>query len=159
MHDDGIMDQRGSIAIDGLPVRGFGSRYLRLMQPYQRSTDVKILQVKLKILDIFDPGPIDGIFGSLTDRAVRTFQQYYRLTVDGIVGPNTFWTLGESTGPYLGGAPRLGSRILHSGMQGGDVWILQNRLNIAGEIGTGVASGVFDAVTTSAVKEFQSAMT
>lgn len=143
-------------AVDALPIIDFGSRYLRLTQPQQRGTDVKILQFKLKVTDIFSPGAIDGIFGPLTDRAVRAFQSYYGLAVDGIVGPDTFWTLGESTGPYLGGAPRLGSRVLHQGMRGGDVWILQNRLNIAGETDVGIATGAFDATTTDAVKAFQS---
>ena len=34
----------------------------------------------------------DGIFGEETERAVRAFQSYYGLTVDGIVGPET-WRL------------------------------------------------------------------
>lgn len=152
---DNVREPHDDVAINGLPIHDFGSRYLRLRKPYQRGTDVKILQVKLKVQNIFNPGPIDGIFGPRTNQAVRAFQRYYRLTVNGIVGPDTFWCLGESTGPYLGGAPRLGSRVLREGMRGGDVWILQNRLNIAGETGVGVASGVFDAATTTAVKEFQ----
>lgn len=155
MQTGGIADSPEDVAIGGLPIHDFGSRHLRLMRPYQRGTDVKILQIKLKVQDVFDPGPIDGVFGPRTNQAVRSFQRYYRLTVDGIVGPDTFWCLGESTGPYLGGAPRLGSRVLREGMRGGDVWILQNRLNIASETGVGVASGVFDAVTTTAVREFQ----
>lgn len=142
-------------AVDDLPYFDFGSRFLRLTTPNQRGTDVKILQVKLKIMDRFDPGPIDGIFGPMTLAAVRAYQSYYRLAVDGIVGPDTFWVLGESTGPYLGGSPRFGSRALQQGMRGGDVWILQNRLNIAGQTGVGVASGVFDAATTAAVRAFQ----
>jgi DNA invertase Pin-like site-specific DNA recombinase len=35
------------------------------------------------------PGPIDGLFGPLTEGAVRRFQQGARLQVDGIVGPRT----------------------------------------------------------------------
>lgn len=149
-----MVDQ--GLVIDGLPYFDFGSRFLRLTSPNQRGTDVKVLQVKLKVMDRFNPGAIDGIFGPMTLAAVRAYQSYYGLTVDGIVGPDTFWVLGESTGPYLGGSPRFGSRTLQQGMSGGDVWILQNRLNIAGQIGVGVASGVFDAATTAAVRAFQS---
>ena len=140
---------------DGLPYFDFGSRNLRLTTPNIQGTDVKVLQVKLKVQDRFDPGPIDGIFGPQTSRAVKDFQGYYGLAPDGVVGPDTFWMLGESTGLYLGGAPRLGSRNLSLGMRGGDVWILQNRLNIAGKTVVGVASGLFDANTAAAVKAFQ----
>ncbi len=153
--DAGAAAAAAAVQIDGLPYFDFGSRFLRLATPFPRGTDVKILQVKLKIMDRFDPGPIDGIFGPLTLAAVRAYQSYYGLAVDGIVGPDTFWVLGESTGPYLGGSPRFGARTLRQGMSGGDVWILQNRLNIAGQTVVGAATGFFDATTTAAVRGFQ----
>ena len=37
----------------------------------------------------FDPGPIDGVRGRKTIRAIKEFQRKNRLTVDGIVGPKT----------------------------------------------------------------------
>lgn len=37
---------------------------------------------------------VDGIFGPLTERAVRAYQQERRLAVDGIVGPQTWASLG-----------------------------------------------------------------
>lgn len=37
----------------------------------------------------FDPGRLDGIFGSNTETAVRAFQEQNGLDVDGIVGPKT----------------------------------------------------------------------
>lgn len=141
--------------IDGLPYFDFGRRNLRLTSPFQRGTDVKILQVLLKVADRFEPGPVDGIFGPRTDQAVRDFQSYYGLAVDGIVGPDTFWTLGQATGPYLKGQPRFGSRPLQQGMSGGDVAVLQNRLNIAGQTRAGPATGSFDPATKAAVKAFQ----
>lgn len=39
--------------------------------------------------DGFDPGPLDGKFGSGTERAVRAFQRANGLDVDGVVGPHT----------------------------------------------------------------------
>lgn len=53
-------------------------------------TEVEFLQVALKALG-HDPGDVDGYFGPKTEAAVTGFQEEYeRLTVDGIVGPNTW---------------------------------------------------------------------
>lgn len=52
-----------------------------------RGNDVKTLQSILGIT-------ADGIFGSTTERAVKGFQKKNSLTVDGIVGPNTWAKLG-----------------------------------------------------------------
>lgn len=41
----------------------------------------------------WDPGPIDGIFGPMTENAVRNYQNDLGLTVDGIVGPLTWRSL------------------------------------------------------------------
>ena len=41
----------------------------------------------------YDPGPIDGIFGPLTQRAVMEFQRDNGLIPDGIVGPQTYAVL------------------------------------------------------------------
>jgi len=67
----------------------FGSRIL-----YQglRGEDVKELQSRLESLG-YNVGPIDGIFGPLTERAVRKFQKDNGLVVDGIVGQETFAAL------------------------------------------------------------------
>lgn len=52
-----------------------------------RGEDVKTLQRKLNLID-------DGIFGKLTDEAVREFQKSHGLSVDGTVGPKTWTALG-----------------------------------------------------------------
>jgi peptidoglycan hydrolase-like protein with peptidoglycan-binding domain len=53
---------------------------------------VRLLQSILKSLGpAFDPGPIDGIFGPHTESAVKAFQTFMNITVDGEVGPVT-WT-------------------------------------------------------------------
>ena len=49
---------------------------------------VLALQAKLKVLG-FDPGAVDGLFGSNTQNAVKGFQTSKALEVDGIAGPLT----------------------------------------------------------------------
>jgi hypothetical protein len=56
------------------------------------------------------PGPIDGLYGPLTERAVRRFQRRARIAVDGIVGPRTLSALraarDRSSRPRSVGPPR-----------------------------------------------------
>ncbi|HEX3540078.1 MAG TPA: peptidoglycan-binding domain-containing protein [Acidimicrobiales bacterium] len=58
---------------------------------------VKQLQGLLKAAG-FDPGGIDGDFGPLTEGAVEKFQQAHGLTVDGVVGPQTWGALLSGSG-------------------------------------------------------------
>lgn len=55
-----------------------------------RGDDVKTLQTRLNLI-------ADGIFGPITDEAVRAFQKANKLTVDGVVGTNTWAKLGIIT--------------------------------------------------------------
>ena len=43
----------------------------------------------------YNPGPVDSVFGTQTETAVRQFQTDYHLTVDGIVGSKTWAMLGS----------------------------------------------------------------
>ena len=70
----------------------------RIIRPGYRGQDVRYLQELLTIAG-YDPGPIDGVFGPLSQAAVREFQgDYGGLTVDGKLGPNTRQALAD----YLG---------------------------------------------------------
>ena len=65
------------------------------------SNYVLIAQDDLNTLG-FPTGGLDGIFGARTDEAVRNYQRSRGLTVDGIVGCNTWRSLQEAvvgTGP------------------------------------------------------------
>ena len=58
-------------------------------------TYVLILQDGLNTLG-FETGGLDGIFGSKTLSAVRSYQSSRNLTVDGIVGCNTWRSIQEN---------------------------------------------------------------
>jgi len=68
---------------------------VRLTEPTMTGETVTSIQRALKTLG-FDPGPIDGEFGPMTDAAVRAFQLTRRLVTDGEVGPQTARVLGIS---------------------------------------------------------------
>jgi peptidoglycan hydrolase-like protein with peptidoglycan-binding domain len=48
-----------------------------------------------------DPGPIDGQFGQRTESAVRAYQTQHNISVDGIVGDQTWWVPAGGAGATL----------------------------------------------------------
>jgi hypothetical protein len=65
-----------------------GDRMLYLRHPLLHGADVRVLQGALNALG-FPAGQVDGIFGPLSERAVREFQGNMGLVADGIVGDET----------------------------------------------------------------------
>lgn len=61
--------------------------------------EVRMLQLLL-VKHGVDTGPIDGIFGPLTQHAVIKFQEKHALKVDGIVGPNTWGELRDHSSAH-----------------------------------------------------------
>jgi len=84
----------------------YASRYLRLMSPFMTGPDVSVLQQRLKEVGYYQ-GTVDGIYGPMTDQAVRAFQTQAGLTVDGIVGPATWNALGFNEIPPVKSAKRI----------------------------------------------------
>ena len=73
------------------------NRTLWLTNPPMRGDDVMLLQQRLLALGYTEVGMPDGIFGKMTDAAVRHFQQNNSLEMDGIVGPKTWQVLFSSS--------------------------------------------------------------
>jgi N-acetylmuramoyl-L-alanine amidase len=81
-----------------------GDRSLSLQQPLMRGDDVATLQARLVDMG-FDPGRVDGIYGPLTEGAVRNFQKSVGVTIDGICGPGTVIALMRLMRTVAGGTP------------------------------------------------------
>ena len=66
---------------------------------------VSALQKGLKSFDApntpTDPGPNDGNFGQRTESAVRAYQTRQSISVDGVVGDQTWWVPGGAAGATL----------------------------------------------------------
>lgn len=95
--------------------------------------------------------PASAVFDHRVDRGVRAFQQLRGITVDGIVGPQTFRRLEEARWS-------LGDRVLSYSpghlVAGDDVLTLQRRLSSLG-FHLGRVDGVFGVLTDGALREFQ----
>jgi peptidoglycan hydrolase-like protein with peptidoglycan-binding domain len=118
--------------------------------PAQAITNPQIpgLQVALRAKGLYR-GPIDGIAGPMTARAVRAFQRKARITVDGIAGPQTRRALGRLGRPLWGKR-----RLIARGRVGWDVSVLEFFL-ARRHLRPGAVDGRFDRRTAAAVRRFQ----
>lgn len=114
-----------------------------------RSANVAAAQVAMRALHRYH-GPIDGINGPATRRAVAAFQRRHHLPAIGIAGPRTRRALGRR------GRPLLGTRVMRRGHRGWDVAGLQFLLARRG-YSSGSIDGGFGLNTSAAVRRFQSA--
>ncbi|MGG1397326.1 peptidoglycan-binding protein [Bacillus salipaludis] len=118
-----------------------------------KGSDVRYLQTKLNSLG-FSAGTVDGVFGNITLTAVKNFQKYKALMIDGIVGPATWGALENGNTPPPPPPAQTFHLTVQLGSQGSDVKYLQTKLNGLG-FSAGTVDGVFDKVTLTAVKNFQ----
>lgn len=62
------------------------------LQSGSQNGDVWDAQFRLKVLGYYQQ-PLDGVYGPVTAAAVRNFQYNFGLTIDGIIGANTWQSL------------------------------------------------------------------
>ena len=106
---------------------------------------------------------VDGVFGSGTAAAVRAFQRKYGLTVDGVVGRDTWTELYDQFRSIQSdnGTPNAyPGTALREGSSGQNVRLVQFWLKIARTVYTSLANvtvdGKFGSATAAAVRRFQS---
>lgn len=100
---------------------------------------------------------VDGIYGSGTANAVKSFQKKYGLTQDGIAGKNTFSKLKSTytkTTVIKNGSYDWTGQTLKKGSKGESVRDLQTMLNKAG-FSVGSVDGIYGDKTLKAVEAFQ----
>lgn len=145
-----------------------------LLRTGSRGQAVTDLQAKLKKLGFYK-GNLDGIFGSLSDSAVKDFQRDKNLKVDGVAGPKTLGALnGKSSGKSTakdnsqsknasrdnhkktnaGNKTAIPDKILRAGSRGQAVTDLQKKLD-AGGYYTYKVDGIYGSITSAAVRKFQ----
>src|SRR5216117_3871048 len=116
-------------------------------QAAARDPAVAALQVGLRSHGLYR-GPIDGLDGPATAKAIRRLQRSAHLVVDGIVGPKTRKALGRFA------KHRFGSRPLKIGNKGWDVASLQFQLAEHG-FPSGEFDGIFGPHIDTALRRFQ----
>jgi peptidoglycan hydrolase-like protein with peptidoglycan-binding domain len=114
------------------PTQAYSGAFFHTVSRGSRGTDVAVVQWLLNI-------SADGDFGPNTDAAVRSFQSSHNLTVDGVVGNNTWNALIVT---------------VRRGSQGNAVKAVQSALNAKLHSGLTV-DGDFGGGTEAAVKAFQ----
>ena len=129
----------------------------RILMNGMRGTDVEWLQTCLTGLG-YPVGTIDGVFGIMTENAVKAFQMDSQLLQDGIVDEETRKMLANSNNEGNKAFDLnsfSASRILSKGTQGTDVLALQTFLAGLG-YSVGALDGDFGKLTEEAVLAFQS---
>lgn len=114
------------------------------LQRGSEGQDVKDLQEALIELD-FKPGEVDGVFGVFTQSAVKAFQNWAGVVVDGVVGAATWERLDDAD---------RSDPTIRDGSEGVAVRGLQRRLIAAG-FDIDEIDGRFGPRTEAAVRAFQ----
>ena len=111
------------------------------------SARVAALQIGLRAHG-FDPGPVDGVRGPMTRRALMAFQRKSGIACDGKLDSRTRRALG------MRGRPLLGQRELGVGAIGWDVAVLEFRIRRYG-LQAAAVDGRFTRSTGVALRRYQ----
>ena len=139
----------------------------------QGSTGASVRQIQFWLSTISGYVPsvpdvaVDGVFGSATTAAVRAYQQHAGLTVDGVVGRDTWDSLyddyqsieSDITGPDNNFPGQYPGTPLRQGSSGNSVRLVQFWLSVLSDFYPTIPAvktdGVFGSATAAAVRAFQ----
>ena len=157
---------------EGLTISEAQRVYPRALVPGTAAEAVRTVQYYLSFISFFfeniDFVPLTGVFDAETERAVRAFQETYGLTVDGIVGRQTWNKLTSVYNDIVSSLPAdyqtvLGTvfpgKMIVLGDTGDSVRIIQENLNKIADYDPAIpkvnVTGVYDDATLSAVAVLQ----
>jgi len=154
---------------EGMRESDVAQLYQSTLRRGDRGLDVRALQYYLRFYSLVQPSiPLlaaDGIFGPITEGAVRAYQQTYRLTADGIAGRSTMNSMITNYVPTYNRLPAAQRRLLYPGYafspgdRGNKVRELQQMLNAVSAHVDGLESvntdGSYGPATANAVRAFQ----
>ncbi len=163
--------------VSDVPVMGISASVpARPLQIGSAGNDVQSVQIRLNRVSTDYPSipkiyPINGVFTSATEDAVKQFQRVFGLSVDGIVGKATWYKLQfvynavkrlselNSEGLSLEDVSRQYPRELSEGDRGDQIRLIQYFLTYIGlyepQIPAIATDGIFGPATKSAVEAFQ----
>lgn len=128
----------------------------RVLKLGVRGEDVRAWQQVL--IDVgYDPGPADGVFGSLTDTATKQFQTYRNLVVDGVVGANTRKAMDEFMSEILNAINQVASNVSNLAQEvntvKGQVTTIRSRVDaVATEVAAVKQSSALNGQNTETVR-------
>ncbi len=156
---------------EGISLADVSKNFVENVKPGDRGNPVRVVQYYLAVISVYNESipsvNIDGIFGSDTESAVRSFQRAYGIPETGVVDENTWDTLSDA---YLGilesyppqflaedYSPYPGTPLVQ-GSSGDAVRALQTRLKFISGVYENVpdveVTGTFDEATARAVDAF-----
>lgn len=161
-----------SLNAEGITIGEVELQFPRVLRLGDSGRGVEVIQYLLNYVAQFENAvptfDQTGVFDEATENAVRSFQQLYGLSVDGIVGQETYSALFDAYSGIIEGLPQdifIPSIIPYPGFElllgstDPSVRELQEYLNFIGQTYTAIpnitVSGVFGPSTRDAVIAFQ----
>lgn len=155
---------------EGIRLEELPKRYEGLLSLGSSGDSVRVIRYYLAVIaayyDTIPTVEVSDTFDEATAAAVRAFQQTFGLTVDGIVGRETWQKMDDvyegildSTQLIDGGIRLFPGRVLGAGFQGEDVATIQEYLayiaTVYPAIPAPTVTGVYGMETVQAVEAFQ----